>query len=46
MLSLLLLLPQTAPASHGVGTEWLPIVSIVAPFLLLLVIILAGRKRV
>ena len=46
MLPLLALLPQVAPVPDGVGTEWLPIAAIVLPFLLLLAILIAGRKRV
>ena len=46
MLPLLLLLPQSAPAPSGLGIEWLPVVSIVLPFLVLIAILLMGRKRV
>ncbi len=47
MLALLLsLLPQTAAAPHGIGTEWLVPVAVLVPFLLLIVIVLAGRRRV
>lgn len=42
---LLSLLPQTA-APVGVGSEWLTIAAIVIPFLLLIAIMIAGRKRV
>ncbi len=38
-------LPQVA-APHGLGLEWLPIVSIVLPFFVLVGLMLAGRNRV
>lgn len=46
MPALLLLLPQSAPSSSGIGLEWLPIVSIVLPFLVIVAILMMGRKRV
>ncbi len=46
LLALIVALPQTPAVPHGIGREWLPIASVLVPFLLLVIIIYAGRHRV
>lgn len=40
-----LLALQTADLPHGVGLEWMVVLSLVAPALVLLLIIFLGRKN-
>ena len=46
MMLALFLLPQALPAPTSVGTEWLTVAAFVLPFLLLVAILAAGRRRI